>query len=137
MVFLLSWEGVWAIFPRRPADPIAYNIYRDYFDAKQFYEHVDSFCNNSEFLFKYKFEYAYNPIHSIFMMANIDTLQKVSMHTVFVGDIHPGTIREIGAVPLRNFDEAFSYAMDIVGNSPEIVVLPSDFQDPKPIFNVL
>ncbi|MFH1479907.1 MAG: lactate racemase domain-containing protein [Pseudomonadota bacterium] len=123
--------------PRRPGDVEALGLYRDCFSAKELYDHVDAFCNNPDYLYKYRYEYAYSPIHSIFMMANIEILQKVARQTIFAGEVNPGLIREIGAIPSRDFDEALALAKEIVGGNPNILVLPRYLRDPKPIFEVI
>jgi lactate racemase len=124
------------IFPRRPADMEALRLYRDCHSASELYEQVPAFCNNQEYIYKYRHEYAYSPLHSIFLTANLDTLEKTAGRAIFVGDINPGVIREMGAIPARDFENALSKAIDIVGNSPDILFLPRYFHDPKPIFKV-
>ena len=126
-----------AITSRRPGDPEALRLYRSCFSAKELYDYTESFCSNPEYIYKYRHEYAYSPIHSIFMAANIEIMQKVARHTIFAGDVNPGIIREIGAIPARNFDEAIGMATDIVGKDPDILVLPKYLRDPKPIFEVI
>ena len=69
-------------------------------------------------------------------MANIDTLQKTARHVIVAGDIIPGLIREVGAVPASDFKEALSKAIEIVGKDPDILVLPGYYREPKPIFEV-
>jgi nickel-dependent lactate racemase len=126
-----------AMSSRRPADPAAYRLYQDCFGGEELFDYVDAFCNNEEYLYKYRYHYAYSPIHSIFLMANMDTLQKVSRQTIFAGEVNPGTIRNMGAIPARDFDEALAKATEIVGMNADILVLPSYSRDPKPIFEVI
>lgn len=48
-------------------------------------------------------------------------------------------IRRTGTMPARNFDEALSEATKIIGKDikdTDILVLPSYFHDPKPVFEV-
>jgi hypothetical protein len=124
------------VSPRRPADEAAIKLFRNCYDAEELYEYVGAFCNKPEYLYKYRFEYAYSPIHSIFLTANIDTLDKVTSRAIFVGDIDPGVVRQMGATPAKNLHEGLAKAKDVVGNNPDILVLPSYFHDPKPIFEV-
>ncbi len=126
-----------AISPRRPADPEAFKLYRNCFDVKELYAYTEAFCNNPDYLYKYHHEYAYSPIHSVFMMANMETLQRIASHTIFVGEVNPGVIREAGFTPVRSFDEALETATEIVGGDANILVLPSYHRDPKPIFDVI
>ena len=126
-----------AISPRRPGDPEALKLYRDCFSVKELYDYSDAFCNNPEYVNSYRYEYAYSPIHSIFLMANIEPMQKVARQTIIAGEVNPGLVREIGAMPARNFDEALAQAMGIVGKDADILVLPSYYRDPKPIFEVI
>jgi nickel-dependent lactate racemase len=126
-----------AMSPRRPGDPEALRLYRDCFSTKEIYDYMEAFCNNPEYIYKYRHEYAYSPIHSIFMIANIEILHKVARHAIFAGQVNPGVVREIGGIPARNFDEALAQATEIVGKDPDILVLPSYLRDPKPIFEVI
>ena len=73
----------------------------------------------------------------IFLMANIEPMQKVASRTIIAGDVNPGVIREMGALPARNFDEALAQAKGLVGGNPDILVLPHYYHDPKPIFEVV
>jgi len=125
-----------AISPRRPGDPEALKLYRDCFDGKELYDYVDAFCHNPEYIHKYLYQYAYSPIHSIFMMENFDTLQKVARQTIFAGEVNPGMIRDLGAIPAKSFDEALAKATEIVGKGADILILPSYSRDPRPIFEV-
>ena len=126
-----------AISRRRPADQEAYDIFRDCFDAKELYYYVEDFCTNDDYIRKYRYEYAYSPIHSIFMVANIETMHTVASRTIFVGEVNPGVVRSIGAIPARSFDEALKKARALVGGDAEILVLPSYFRNPQPIFEVI
>jgi len=129
-----------AISPRRPSDAEALRLYREHFEAKHLWDYIDAFCNNPEYVYKYRYEYAYSPIHAILIVQNMDTLKRVARQTIFAGDVNPGVIREAGAIPARNFDEALAKAAEIVGkdvNDADILVFPSYFHDPKPLFEVL
>ena len=129
-----------AISPRRPGDPEAFRLYRDCCGAKELFDYVDAFYNNQEYLYKYHYEYAYSPVHSLFIASNFDTMQKVASQTIFTGEVNPGVIREAGGMPARSFDEALAQAARMVGKSVEdadILVLPSYYRDPKPVFEVI
>lgn len=136
-VIIALGQCMGATSSRRPADPEALRLYRNCFGSKELHYHIDAFCNNTEYLYKYRNEYAYSPIHSIFIMSNMEILQKVARHTIFAGEVKPGVIREMGAIPARSFDEALARAMEIVGQDPDILVLPNYHHDPKPIFEVI
>jgi nickel-dependent lactate racemase len=136
-VIIALGECKGTISPRRPADAEALKLYRSCFGAKELYEYAAAFSNEAEYIRKYRYQYAYSPLHSIFLVANIDTLEKVASRAIFTGDINPGIIREVGAVPAKNFDEALARAKEIVGSNPDILVLPRYFHDPKPIFEVI
>jgi hypothetical protein len=70
-------------------------------------------------------------------MANIEPMQRVASRTIIAGDVSPGVVREMGALPARNFNEAMARAMEIAGRNPDILVLPRYYRDPKPIFEVI
>jgi nickel-dependent lactate racemase len=126
-----------AMSSRRPGDQEAFRLYRDCFSVNDLYDYFDAFANNPEYVYKYRHEYAYSPIHSIFLMANIEPMQKVAGRTIIAGDVNPGVVREMGALPARNFDEALAQAKGLVGKNPDILVLPRYYHDPKPIFEVV
>jgi nickel-dependent lactate racemase len=126
-----------ALSTRRPGDPEAFRLYRDCFSVSELYDYSDAFCSNPEYVRKYRYEYAYSPIHSIFLMANIEPMQKVASRTIIAGEVKPGAVREMGATPARNFNEALAQATEIVGKEADILVLPSYYRDPKPIFDVI
>jgi nickel-dependent lactate racemase len=128
-----------AISPRRPSDSEAQRLYREQFEGKDLWDYFDSFVNNPEYIYKYRYEYAYSPIHGIMMGQSPDTLKMVARQTIFAGDVNPGVIREAGAVPARNFDEALDMAAEIIGKDvkdTDILVFPSYFHEPKPVFEV-
>lgn len=128
-----------AITPRRPTDVEAFRLYNDHFEAKNLWDYYDAFANNSEYIYKYRYEYAYAPIHGIMMAQGLDTLKSVARQTIFAGEVNPGVIRRTGTMPARNFDEALSKAAELLGKdvkNADILVLPSYFHDPKPVFNV-
>jgi nickel-dependent lactate racemase len=126
-----------AFSPRRPGDPEAFKLYGECCSVKELYDYFDAFNNKPEYVYKYRYEYTYSPIHSIFLMANIEPMQKVATRTIIAGDVNPGVVREMGASPARNFDEAMARAMEIAGRNPDILVLPRYYRDPKPIFEVI
>ena len=64
-------------------------------------------------------------------------LRKVARQTIFAGEVSPGLIREIGAIPSRDFDEALALGREMVGGNPDILVLPRYLRDPKPIYEVI
>ena len=128
-----------AISPRRASDPEALRLYGEEFEARDLWDYFDSFANNPEYLYKYRYEYAYSPVHGIIMMQGPDTLKMVARQTIFAGDVNPGVIRKTGAMPARNFDEALAKAAEIVGKDikdTDILVFPSYFHEPKPVFEV-
>ena len=136
-VIISLGQCIGKISERRPGDEKALKLYRQCFGAEDFYDYVDSFCNDEELLYQYRNEYAYSPIHSVFMMANIDTLQKVARHRIIAGNVNPSLIREMGGIPAHNFDEAFSIAKSMVGADPHVLVLPNYNHDPKMVFDVV
>ncbi|MBN2125572.1 MAG: hypothetical protein JW821_14840 [Deltaproteobacteria bacterium] len=128
-----------AISPRRPSDVEALRLYGEHFETRDLWDYYDAFANNPEYLYKYRHEYAYAPIHGIIMAQGPDTLKGAARQTIFAGDVNPGVIRETGAMPTRNFDKALARAAGIIGKDirdADILVLPSYFHDPKPAFEV-
>jgi nickel-dependent lactate racemase len=128
-----------AISPRRPSDSEALRLYREEFEANDLWDYFDAFANNPEYIYKYRYEYAYSPIHGIIMAQSPDTLKRVARQTIFAGDVNPGVIRETGAMPARNFDEALAKAAEMIGKDvkdTDILVFPSYFHEPKPVFEV-
>ena len=61
---------------------------------------------------------------------------KLAGHTIFAGEVNPGVIREMGLTPARDFEQALQKATEIVGQDADILVLPSYFLNPSPVFEV-
>jgi len=125
------------ISKHRPADHEALQLLRDCCDLEEFFEHSDYFWNHPEYLLAYRHHYAFSPKHSIFMCGDAAHHWKLTRRSIVVGNIVPGLIREHGLTPARTFDEALRIAYDTVGKgSPDILVLPRFFDDPRPVFSV-
>jgi nickel-dependent lactate racemase len=125
-----------SISERRPADLEAFKLFRNCFDGKELYEYSNAFWNNPEYERKYRYEYAYSPFHSILTAGGAASLWKLAGHTIFAGEVNPGVIREMGLTPARDFERALQKATKIVGQDADIIVLPSYFLDPSPVFEV-
>jgi nickel-dependent lactate racemase len=126
-----------AITPHRPADPEAFKLYRNCFGAKELYDYRDALCNKPEYIYKYRYDYAFPPVHSSMMATHFEMLRKLARHAIFAGEVNPGVIRDAGAIPARSFDEALAEATEIVGNNADILVLPRYHRDPSPVFEVI
>jgi nickel-dependent lactate racemase len=125
-----------SISERRPADQEALRLFRNCFGGKELYEYSDAFWHNPEYVRKYRYEYAYSPFHSIIMASSAEALWRMAAEIIFTGEVNPGLIREMGLTPARNFEEALQKATQIVGKDADILVLPSYFHDPSPVFEV-
>ena len=83
-----------AISPYRPADLEAFRLYRNCFGTKDFNDYRDTLCNNQEYIYKYRYEYAFPAIHSFWMTTHFELLRKLARHTIIAGEVNPGVIRD-------------------------------------------
>jgi hypothetical protein len=86
------------------------------------------FANNTEYIRKYRFNYAYHPFHA-FSMTSCGHIAEMNTSAVYiVGAIEPGYARGMGMKTRATFEEALADAQKkYVGDKPNILVLPKTF----------
>jgi len=135
LIALSQCRGI--ISRHRPADREALELFRDCFSLDELYVHSDYFWNHSEYLDAYRHHYAFCPKHSLFMCGDASHHWNLARKSIVAGNVVPGVIREHGLTPAPDFDTAYKLALDGLGKlAPDVLVLPTFFSDPKPIFDV-
>ena len=83
--------------------------------------------NDTEYRFKYSNYYTYHPFHAMSMISG-GSVPALKTAAVFIaGAKAPQYARGMGFIPTRNFDEAYSRALKIVGKNPRILCTPEAF----------
>jgi len=122
---------------KRPGDPEAFKLLGEYMDLEElWFDNIDSFWNNPDYIFKYRYKYAYAPWHCLWGATNPLVLENFVRETLVFGEIKPGVVRQIGCKPFKNWDDAWKHAVDIVGPDPAVTILPAFWSEPKPVFEV-
>jgi len=135
LIALSQCRGI--ISKHRPADHEALRLFRECFSIEELFTHSERFWNDPEYLRAYRYDYAFCPKHSIFMCGDASHHWKLARRTFVAGDVVPGIIREHGLVPAPSFNSAFAMALDLLDKpNPDILVLPTFYADPKPVFDV-
>jgi hypothetical protein len=120
---------------KRPGDPKAYELLGKYYDVEDlWFENIDAFWANTEYLFKYRYEYAYAPWHCLWGATNPLRLKTLVREVILFGEIKPGIARYMGFTPAKSWKEAWKLACDIVGPDPQVTVLPAFWAEPRPVF---
>jgi len=135
LIALSQCRGI--ISKHRPADHEALRLFRDCFTIEELFVHSERFWNDPEYLRAYRYDYAFCPKHSLFMCGDASHHWKLARKTFVAGDVVPGIIREHGLTPAPDFDRAFAMALVLLEKpDPDILILPTFFADPKPVFDV-
>ena len=135
LIALSQCRGI--ISKHRPADHEALKLFRECFSLEELFVHSEHFWTDPDYLRAYRYDYAFCPKHSIFMCGDASHHWKLARKTIVAGNVVPGIIREHGLTPAPDFDHALSIALDTLNKKdPDILVLPTFFADPKPVFDV-
>lgn len=85
------------------------------------------FCNKSDYVTKYRFNYGYHPYHA-FSMISCGHIAEMSATGIYiVGAYEPGYARAMGMKTRSTFEEALNDAQRYVGSEPRILALPKCF----------
>jgi len=99
----------------------------DFSDVERF---ADEISNRPEYIYKYRFAYAYGAYHA-FSMVSCGTIALKHTSAVFIpGARKPGYARGMGCIPTNTFKDALRESERYVGKSPRILVLPGCFVKP-------
>jgi len=90
----------------------------------------DEVSNRPEYIYKYRFCYAYGAYHA-FSMVTCGTIALKHTSAIFIpGARKPGYARGMGCIPTNTFKDALKEAEKYVGKNPRILLLPGCFVKP-------
>ncbi len=86
------------------------------------------FCDNEEYIRKFRFGYGYHPFHPFSMVSCGHITEMHTVATYIVGAYEPGYARSMGMKTRATFTEALKDAERYVGSNPRILALPRAFR---------
>ena len=86
------------------------------------------FCNNQEYVDKYRFNYGYHPFHPFSMISCGHIAEMFTSAVYIVGAYEPGYARSMGMKTRATFAEALHDAQKYTGEDPRILALPRTFR---------
>jgi lactate racemase len=115
-----------------------FTAYRELFDLFQrdyhntlpdVAEHAEYFCQDKEFIKRYRFNYGFHPFHCFSMVSCGHIAEHHCAAIYLVGAQEPGYARAMGMKTRATFEEALADAQQkYVGPSPNILALPRTFR---------
>jgi hypothetical protein len=127
------------------------DLYRNCFSMQELSTYEEEFMYREDLIFKYRHAYAYAPVHGFWLMYEseyaLNHTNKVIMAGVpgmdnplakvqVSGTGGPGSARDVGCTPARDFAEAMKMAEKIVGKNPKVMACPSFWTRIRPRFFV-
>ncbi len=107
-----------------------YNLFqKDYHNTlPDLAKYAEYFCQNKEYIKKYRYNYGYHPFHP-FSMISCGHVAEMNCSAVYiVGAYEPGYARTMGMKTRGSFEEALEDAKKYVGFQPKILALPKTFK---------
>ena len=127
------------------------DLYRNCFSMEELSIYEEEFRNREDLIFKYRHAYAYAPVHGFWLMYESEYALNQSNKVIFAGvpgmdnplakvqvsgTGGPGSARDVGCTPAKDFSEAMKIAEKIVGKHPKIMACPSFWTKIRPRFYV-
>jgi hypothetical protein len=91
-------------------------------------KYADEFCENEEFIRKYRYSFGYHPYHAFSMIAcgHIGLMHTSAIY--IVGAHEPGCAQAMGMKTRPSFEAALQDAQQYTGEDPRILALPRTFR---------
>ena len=127
------------------------DLYRNCFNMEELSIYEEEFRNREDLIFKYKHAYSYAPVHGFWLMYESEYALNQSSKIIFAGvpgmdnplakvqvsgTGGPGSARDVGCTPAKDFAEALKIAEKTVGKNPRIMACPSFWTKIRPRFYV-
>lgn len=127
------------------------DLYRNCFSMEELSIYEEEFRNREDLIFKYRHAYAYAPVHGFWLMYESEYALNQSNKVIFAGvpgmdnplakvqvsgTGGPGSARDVGCTPAKDFAEAMKIAEKVVGKNPKIMACPSFWTKIRPRFYV-
>jgi hypothetical protein len=91
-------------------------------------KYAEYFCNQQEYVNKYRFNYGYHPFHPFSMISCGHIAEMHASATYIVGAYEPGYARSMGMKTRATFRDALQDARRYIGTEPKILALPRTFR---------
>jgi len=111
----------------RPSDKEVIERFGNCFSALELNDYKEEFLTREDLIYRYRHCNAYHPIHPIWLFYEDQYLLDYPAKVIVAGEVNPGAIRQLGCTPAADFDQAWKMALDIVGNKPDVTVVPRYF----------
>jgi hypothetical protein len=111
----------------RPSDSEVIKLFGNCFSALDLKDFKEEFLTREDLIYRYRHCNAFHPIHPIWLFYEDQYLLDHPGKVIFAGEVNPSAVRQLGCTPARDFDQAWNMALDIVGNNPNVTVVPRYF----------
>jgi nickel-dependent lactate racemase len=126
-------------------------LYRKCHSSYELQKYEEEFLHREDLIFKYRYCNSYAPIHPFWVFyesqhildwaskvifAGVPTTEVFPAPSCVEGEGGPGSVRDVGAVPAKSFDEAWKMTEKIVGRNPSVVACPQYHTTVRPRFYV-
>lgn len=101
---------------------------QEVYDQTEMTRFEDEVARNSEWIFKYRYAYAYHPWHALSMVYMGGIAWQHASAILIPGARHPGYARAMGCIPTPTFADALRQAERYVGKHPRILAIPGLFE---------
>lgn len=108
-----------------PASREIYEYFQKCATVDEMVKYEDEFANRPEYIYKYRYSYAYHPFHAFSMLYFGGLADKYTQAVYIVGAKEPGYARAMGCIPMPTFEQAMKHAERFVGKSPRIIIIPA------------
>jgi nickel-dependent lactate racemase len=97
-------------------------------DFAHIFQFEDELASDPDAIYKYQYEYAYHPAHSLSMVSMGAIAHQRTSAILIPGAHKPGYARGMGCIPVDTFDDALKRSERYVGKNPRILVVPEAFR---------
>lgn len=123
VIGLVKCSGI--IDSDRPSDSEVLELFGRSFDTHDLSPYREEFLTRPDLLYKYRHCFCSHPAHPFWLFYENQYYLNHASKVIMAGEVNPGAVRKVGAVPARNFDQAWKMAKQVVGENPQVVILPN------------
>jgi hypothetical protein len=111
----------------RPIDRELLELYnRAGRDPEIVQDYEEAYAHREDLLFKYRYQYAFHPLHSFLLLYEIAYLQNWASRVIFVGPKDPRVADLVGATAVATWEDAWQLTCRILGTKePSVMVTPN------------
>lgn len=120
----------------RTADREVIGLFGNCFSALDLHDYKEEFFTREDLIYRYQHCNAFHPSHSLWLFYENQYILDQASKVIIAGEVNPGAIRQLGCTPAHDFTHAWDMALDVVGNKPEVLVVPKYFSRDRVIYDV-